>query len=209
MPEQQPDRPRLTIADLRTFLDELPDLEVFAPTAARSFVRNVSRYLDTVGVADTDTLDDLPLADLADLYRQARPGLNTHSYSTYGYQLTRAITMLTARAADDPLWALNSRDRKTKRRTAPARTQAPQSPPPAPRGKPRQPSDPQPSTADAGPKSRSGRATDPTQTITYPFPLRDGRQIQVTLPAVFPVAEAERLCAFITAVAVDPSLPTG
>ena len=50
-----------------------------------------------------------------------------------------------------------------------------------------------------------------TQTITYPFPLRPGLVVSVTLPADMTKHEAGRLGAFLESLALEPqlALPAG
>lgn len=199
------DRPPATVADLRAFLDELPELEVMPAPQARQFAGNVRRYLNDVGILDTDTLTSLSLPDLAGLQRHARPSLSAATRDTYTNQLERAIDMVLARAADDPLWAVGSRRRQPRRsairarRPATARRPTTQAPKPAPSEPP----------ASADPPAGDGRqrpepAPIPAM-IIYPFPLRGGQRAELHLPAVLSPADAARLAAFITALAIDPS----
>jgi hypothetical protein len=186
----------LTVADLRGFLAEFPSLEVLPHARAQAFVTNVRRYLDDVGVLDTDQLTDLHAGDLAELHRRAKPAISDSTRKTYTGQLIRAIAMLSARAAEDPLWAISRRERATGKPTAakgrrPAATRkepdeanAKKQPPAAKRPSP----PPQPSQV---------------RDITYPFPLRIGQVINVSLPADLRRSEAYRLGAFIAALAVD------
>lgn len=205
------DRPPATVADLRAFLDELAELEVMPARQARQFAGNVRRYLNDVGVLDGDTLASLSLPDLAGLQQHARPGLSATTRATYNGQLRQAIAMVVARAADDPLWALGSRRRPPRRsatgarRPAGARTSPSRKPLPVAERPPAstetlagaQPQRPEPVPPPA-----------PLPMITYPFPLRDGQRAELTLPADLATADAARLTAFITALAIDRGQPT-
>ncbi|WP_253754483.1 hypothetical protein [Hamadaea flava] len=210
----------MNVADLRAFLDEFADLEIMPAPRARALAGNVRRLLDDVGVLDTDVLADLSVPDLLDLYSQARPGLTRTTRGTYLSQLTRAIAMVTARAADDPLWALTARQRKPAQQATGRRTTAASRGPaatgkPAARAKPAT-GKPSPSTsANAGrqrpapaPEQPAAPVSPAAQSmIIYPFPLRDGKRAELTLPALLTTADATRLTAFITALAIEPPQP--
>ncbi|MEV0269822.1 hypothetical protein AB0H43_13675 [Hamadaea sp. NPDC050747] len=202
------DRPSATVADLRAFLDELPELEVMPAPQARQFAGNVRRYLNDVGVLNSDTLTSLSLPDLAGLQQHARPRLSATTRATYNNQLRQAIAMVIARAADDPLWALGTRRRPPRppatgaRRPAGAR-RSPSRQHHTASARPPASTDPPAGTQPQRPEPVQPPASPPM--ITYPFPLRDGQRAELTLPAVLDTADATRLAAFITALAIDRS----
>ncbi len=188
-----------TAQGLIAFLEWASRTGELAPNTAAAYKTAVTKVLEIDGEAWTTTnIGELDIARQLDRFARLRANrYNAPSLRTYGNRFSAAITHY-RKYLEDPSGFRSSQPKV-------ARGKGMEKPQPASTAGPKDHGrDNRLRTAAPGP----GIATEPSDLVQYPFPLRVGVMAYLSLPRDLRHSEAQRVATFVASLAIDPTPDT-